>query len=89
MNRTGPLAMGVQVETVSPAELYEVITSACSSDQARVVASGKRLKEMLEMFGTFDALHDIASQRNQPLPIRQQAIIQFKLAALSHWKSRK
>lgn len=81
--------MGVQVETVSPAELYEVISGACSSDQARITASGKRLKEMLDMFGTFDALHEIASQRNQPLPIRQQAIIQFKLAALSHWKSRK
>ena len=88
MNRR-PMAMGVQVETVNPAELYEVITGACSSDQARITASGKRLKEMLEMFGTFDALHNIASQRNQPLPIRQQAIIQFKLAALSHWKSRK
>ncbi|KAJ3548466.1 hypothetical protein NMY22_g1252 [Coprinellus aureogranulatus] len=83
------MAMGVQVETVDPVELYEVITGACSSDQARIIASGKRLKEMLEMFGTFNALHDIASQRNQPQPIRQQAIIQFKLAALSHWKSRK
>lgn len=87
MNR--PMATGVQVETVNPAELYEVITGACSSDQARILASGKRLKEMLEMFGTFDALHELASQRHQPQPIRQQAIIQFKLAALSHWRSRK
>jgi len=83
------IAQGVQVETVSVSELYQVITGACSHDQAVVAASGKRLKEMLEMFGTFDALHDLASQRDQPLPIRQQAIIQFKLAALNHWKSRK
>ncbi|KAJ2930226.1 hypothetical protein H1R20_g6892, partial [Candolleomyces eurysporus] len=84
-----PIAAGVQVETVSPAELYEVITGACSQDQARVQASGKRLKEMLEMFGTYSGLHEIASQRNYPLPIRLQAIIQFKLTALNHWKSRK
>jgi hypothetical protein len=84
-----PIAAGVQVETVSPAELYEVISGACSQDQARVQASGKRLKEMLDMFGTYNGLHEIASQRNYPLPIRLQAIIQFKLTALNHWKSRK
>lgn len=44
---------------------------------------------MLDMFGTYDALHEIAAQRTVPLPVRQQAIIQFKNAAVSHWKSRK
>ncbi|KAG2013512.1 ran binding protein 11 [Coprinopsis cinerea AmutBmut pab1-1] len=83
------MAMGVQVETVSPPELYQVLTDACSHNQPQIQAAGKRLKEMLEMFGTYNELHKIAAQRTVPLAIRQQAIIQFKLAALAHWKSRK
>jgi len=77
------------VETVNPQELYQVLVAACSQDVARLQASSKRLKEMFDMFGTFDALQEITSQRTVPLPIRQQAIIQFKNSALSHWKSKK
>jgi hypothetical protein len=65
------------------------MSAASSQDPNQVQASSKRLKEMLEMFGTYDALHEIAAQRMVPLPIRQQAIIQFKNAALNHWRSRK
>ncbi|KAG6821587.1 hypothetical protein H0H93_000096 [Arthromyces matolae] len=80
---------GMNVEHVSPAELYQVLQAASSQDPSQLRSSSKRLKEMLDMFGTYDALHEIAGQRSLPLPIRQQAIIQFKNAALSHWKSRK
>jgi hypothetical protein len=86
----GPsLATGVNVEHVSPQELYDVMTAASSQDPAQIQESSKRLKQMLDMFGTFNALHEIAAQRTVPLIIRQQSIIQFKNAALSHWKSRK
>ncbi|KAF5321876.1 hypothetical protein D9619_000809 [Psilocybe cf. subviscida] len=85
----GPPAMGVQVESVSPAELYEVVVGACSQDISRIQASSTRLKDMLDMFGTYDALQEIASRRNFPLSVRQQAIIQFKNAVVSHWRSRK
>jgi CAS/CSE protein involved in chromosome segregation len=88
MNARRP-ALGVIVENVSPTELYEVVSLASSQDPTRVQASSKRLKEMLEMFGTYDGLHEIAAQKTVPLPVRQQSIIQFKNAALTHWRSRK
>lgn len=83
------IARGVVVETVSPTELLQVLNGACSPDQAQIMASGDRLKQMLDMFGIFDSLQDVATQRELPLPIRQQAIIQFTRAAPNHWKSRK
>jgi hypothetical protein len=89
MNVSRSIATGVTVETVSPQELLQVITNASSQNPLLVQQSSKRLKEMFEMFGTFDALHEIAAQTQMPLHIRQQAIIQFKNAALAHWKSRK
>jgi hypothetical protein len=83
-SRLGPLT-----ENVNPEELLNVISAAASQDPARVQASTDRLKEMFEMFGTFDGLSDIASQRSLPLAVRKQSIIQFKNAALGHWRSRK
>ncbi|KAG6911227.1 hypothetical protein DXG01_003094 [Tephrocybe rancida] len=83
------MATGVNVEHVSRQELYDVMTAASSQDPSQMQASSKRLKQMLDMFGTYDALHEIATQRSFPLAIRQQALIQFKNAALGHWKSRK
>lgn len=74
---------------VDPNELFNVICGAASQDPALMKASSTRLKDMLEMFGTYDALHQIASQTTVPLPVRQQSIIQVKNNALSHWRSRK
>ncbi|KAF9464415.1 armadillo-type protein [Collybia nuda] len=88
-SRGDSMATGVKIERVSPEELYEVVTTASSQDPAQVQVSSKRLKQMLDMFGTFDALHEIAAQHTIPLAIRQQSIIQFKNAALNHWRSRK
>ncbi|KAJ7283929.1 armadillo-type protein [Mycena rebaudengoi] len=88
-SRHKPLAAGVVVETVSADELYQVMTGAASQDPAIFQVSSARLKEMLSMFGVYDALHEIAAQRAVPLHIRQQSIIQFKNAALPHWRSRK
>ena len=82
-------AIGVVTPVVSPAELYEVIVAACSQNYSHMQASSQRLKQMLEMFGTFDALQDIAARPNTLLAIRQQAIIQFKNAVVHHWRSRK
>ncbi|KAJ6486383.1 armadillo-type protein [Mycena vitilis] len=90
MNATSrPLASGVAVQTVSADEVYQVMTGAASQDPALFQASGHRLKEMLDMFGTYDALHEIAAQKAVALQIRLQAIIQFKNAAVTHWRSRK
>lgn len=81
--------MAAVVESVSPAELYDVISGASSQDPATVQMSSTRLKAMLELPGTYDALHEIAAQRTVPLFLRQQSIIQFKNAALNHWRSRR
>ena len=83
------MASGVHVEHVSPTELYNVMAITASQDPSQIRASSARLKQMLDMFGTFDALHEIAAEKTVPLSVRQQAIIQFKNAALSHWRSRK
>ena len=81
--------LGPVMDNVNPEELFSVISAAASQDPAQVQASSERLKEMFDMFGTFDGLSDIASQRAVPLVVRQQSIIQFKNAALGHWRSRK
>jgi len=83
-SRLGPLT-----ENVNPEELFNVISAAASQNPAQVQASAGRLKEMFEMFGTFDGLSDIASQKSLPIAVRKQSIIQFKNAALGHWRSRK
>ncbi|KAI0693596.1 ARM repeat-containing protein [Cytidiella melzeri] len=76
-------------QDVSPEEVYNVICAATSQNPAQIKASSDRLKEMLEMAGTFDALSEIAAQRGLPLQVRQQSIIQLKNSSLGHWKSRK
>jgi len=76
-------------ESFSSAELYDVISAAASQDVAQLQMSTKRLKEILEFTGAYDALHEIAAEKNVPLQVRQLSIIQFKNGALSHWKSRK
>ena len=81
--------MGVTVEEVNPAELYDVLVGASSQDPQILHQSDKRLKIMLEHFGAFDALQTIAAERSVPLPVRKLAIIQFKNEALKSWKSRK
>lgn len=81
--------MSRPVQTVNQQELYNVLTGAASQDPALVGPSAERLKTMLDMFGTFDGLSTIADQRDVPLAIRQQSIIQFKNTAVSHWKSRR
>ncbi|KAF8195734.1 armadillo-type protein [Mycena galopus ATCC 62051] len=86
---TRPLASGNIVQTASAEEVYQVMTGAASQDPALFVASSARLKEMLDMYGIYDALHEIAAQKAVQLQIRQQSIIQFKNAALPHWRSRK
>lgn len=77
------------IQAVSPEELYQVIVDASSQDVSRIKASSERLQAMLQMFGSYDALQEIASRTAYPLPIRQQAMIQFKNAVLGYWRSRK
>ncbi|KAF7332027.1 Importin N-terminal domain-containing protein [Mycena kentingensis (nom. inval.)] len=76
-------------ETVSTQEVFHVLQGCSSQDPALVQTSSSRLKELLNVFGIYDALHEIAGQKAAPLHIRQQAIIQFKNTAASHWRSRK
>ena len=78
-----------QPQPISPEELYNIVCGAASQDPALVQASTTRLKEALEIPGEYDVLHEIAATKSVPLPVRQQAIIQFKNAATGHWRSRK
>ncbi|KDQ29318.1 hypothetical protein PLEOSDRAFT_1038626 [Pleurotus ostreatus PC15] len=89
MSRLPPSLSRTTVQSVSPTELLDVVSGAASQDPSRVTSSSTRLKELLEVFGAFDLLHEIAAQKDLPLAVRQQAIIQFKNRALNHWRSRK
>ncbi|KAF7301791.1 Importin N-terminal domain-containing protein [Mycena indigotica] len=77
------------VESVSTDEVFQVMSGCSSQDPAVLQASSARLKELLNVFGIYEALHEIAAQKAVPLHIRQQAIIQFKNSAAQHWRSRK
>lgn len=77
------------VETVSAEELYNVVVGATSQDPRVVSASATRLKEMLDMYGTFAGLSEIFARRDVSLSVRQQSIIQFKNHALSHWRNKR
>lgn len=89
MSRLPPSLSRTTVQSISPTELLDVVSGAASQDPSRVTSSSTRLKELLEVFGAFDLLHEIAAQKDLPLAVRQQAIIQFKNRALNHWRSRK
>lgn len=78
-----------QPQPVDPAELLHVVSQASSQNADHVQQAAKRLQKLCEMFGTFEGLQEIAVQKELPLVVRQQAIIQFKNSALSHWKSRR
>ena len=74
---------------VNPEEVYNVICAATSQDFVQIKASSDRLKELLEMTGTFDALSAIAAQRSLPLQVRQQSIIQLKNSSMGHWRTKR
>lgn len=83
------VSMNQAPQPVNYDELLNVVAGASSQDPRQVVASAEQLKPMLDRPGAFDGLSAIGAQRDLPLAIRQQAIIQFKNAALSHWRSKK
>ncbi|KAL1944202.1 hypothetical protein VTO73DRAFT_3387 [Trametes versicolor] len=85
MNRPGQ----APPPTVSPEELFNVVCGAASQNPGQVQASTTRLKELLDIPGAYDLLHEIAATKTVALQVRQQAIIQFKNAATGHWRSRK
>ncbi|KIJ20291.1 hypothetical protein PAXINDRAFT_166384 [Paxillus involutus ATCC 200175] len=75
---------------VNQDELLQIVTFASSQIPAQVQASTERLKVLLDTHaGTYNGLHKIAADYSQPLHVRQQSIIQFKNAALAHWRSKK
>ncbi|KAI0638247.1 ARM repeat-containing protein [Trametes polyzona] len=85
MSRPAPAPAAI----VSPEELFDVVCGAASQNPAQVQQSTTRLKELLEVPGAYDILHEIAATKTVALQVRQQAIIQFKNAATGHWRSRK
>ncbi|KIP12739.1 hypothetical protein PHLGIDRAFT_97377 [Phlebiopsis gigantea 11061_1 CR5-6] len=78
-----------ELQSVNPEELYNAICDAASQDPVKIKNAYDKLKRMLEMVGAFDTLSQITTQRNLPLPVRKQSIIQLKNSSLGHWKSRK
>ncbi|KIY74164.1 ARM repeat-containing protein [Cylindrobasidium torrendii FP15055 ss-10] len=83
------MAPGPSLQAIDAQELYQTLVAATSQDPQAIRQSGDRLKELLGHFGAFDALQSIAAERSVPLPVRQQAIIQFKNTALNSWRNRR
>ncbi|THH15375.1 hypothetical protein EW146_g5093 [Bondarzewia mesenterica] len=77
------------LQHVSPQELYNALCGAASQNPAEMQASSERLKELLELCGSCNALQEIASQKTVLLPVRQLSIIQFKNRISNRWRSRR
>ncbi|ETW83875.1 hypothetical protein HETIRDRAFT_443980 [Heterobasidion irregulare TC 32-1] len=82
-SKTAPL------QNVSFQELYNVVCGAASQNPAEMRAASERLKELLEVSGTCNALQEIALQKTAPLQVRQLSLIQFKNLITNRWRSRK
>lgn len=75
---------------VNDDELFQIVTLTASQIPEQLKASTERLKVLLDTHaGTYNALHRIAADISQPPQVRQQSIIQFKNAAIPHWRSRR
>ena len=75
---------------VSPDELLRILNNAASQDSALVQASSAQLTSLIENHtDVLDGMHYVATQRDIPLHIRQQSIIQFKNLGSGHWRSKK
>ncbi|KAA1466319.1 ARM repeat-containing protein [Dentipellis sp. KUC8613] len=85
----GKKAADPPLQHVSVQELYSVVCGAASQNPSEMLPASARLKEMLDLPGAYDALHDIAAQRSLPLAVRQLSMIQFKNAAVNHWRTRR
>ncbi|KAI0053014.1 ARM repeat-containing protein [Auriscalpium vulgare] len=77
------------VAPASPQELYSIVAGAVSQNPAEMQAASLRLKELLDLPGTLNALHQIAAERSFPLPIRKLSIIQIKNVVVNHWRSKR
>ncbi|EIN10324.1 ARM repeat-containing protein [Punctularia strigosozonata HHB-11173 SS5] len=89
MNKSSAAAATAAVETVNPQDVYTVMCAAASQDPIEMQRASTSLILLLEKFGTYDALQEIAATKSVPLPVRQQSMIQFKNAVNNHWRSRK
>ena len=74
-----PMSSKINLPDASPEEVFQVVCDAASQDPAKIKSSTDRLKQLLDMAGTFEALSAIAGETTLPLPVRQQSIIQLKL----------
>lgn len=75
---------------VSPDELLQVLNNAASQNSTLVQTSSTQLASLIEKHtDVLDGMHYIATQRDMPLHIRQQSIIQFRNLGSSHWRSKK
>jgi hypothetical protein len=76
-------------EPAPPNEIFQALQDATSQDPARLQQSAQKLKDLEERLGTWDVIHQVASQTDLPLNLRQMAMLQFKNGAVTRWKSRR
>jgi hypothetical protein len=73
----------------SPDELLQIVIGSTSQDPVTMKANDGRLKEMVQLPGVLVLLYEFAVQRELPVPVRLQCILQFKNNAVSQWRSRR
>ena len=66
-----------------------VLQALSSQDPAAFKGAEEQLKEIGECLGAWDLVHEHAAQKQLPLDLRKQALIQFKNLGASRWKSKK
>ena len=70
-------------------ELHQIVAASASQDPSVMLAASTRLKDALKIPGTLNELHNIASNRDLPLPIRQLCMLQCKNEMPTQWRQRK
>jgi len=77
------------IPPVQSEDVLRVLQLLSSQDPQVFKNAEEQLKQFGEQPGTWDLVHHHASQKNLPLNLRKQALIQFKNVAISRWRSRK
>jgi hypothetical protein len=74
---------------VQPGDILRVLQALSSQDPSAFKGAEEQLKQFGEQPGTWELVHQYAAQKDLPLDLRKQALIQFKNSAVTRWRSRK
>jgi hypothetical protein len=88
MGKSG-IMMDASADPATAHEIIQLLQDASSQDPSKINLLTDAFQRLEDRPGSFDIVHQIAAQKDMPLPVRQMAIIQFKNIVQGKWRSRK